>query len=1713
VYHYKGHVLNGIPKSTKQYAGLLIDTLVVLQFQQDYKVVMKLEKIKLSKINNKISTLPTEPLSESDITRLTTEQTLVITENLVRPVKFRYEEGEVRDLETEMEDHFWSVNIKKGILSIFQVTLKEKSTMSSVDTSSYYPDPTMSRIKSINPRFNPIPSWKFTSKVNSVYKVMETDVTGNCETKYSIVHDKTHLSPSVSKMHVTAVRNFDNCLTRPFHIQGLFQGVFVSSHEQDLMQPMVHFDYTITGDRTNFLIKEATVRGKYFFMLNGLEGGDMSSFILQKLTLKTTESIRSPIHLSSPKPDSRGLLMVIPKASLITEKRYEDSMERSSLFRRSSRSEYQKELENEDEERFTGETGDIVGVIEMKLSELVHCLYPVTEKRCSNILLEVSRILRQTTKEHLKPLLTRYISLETSSSDTEYRKSEILLDILPTLPQPDAAKVLLELIRERKISHTRGVVMVNVMSMIVKPTPSVIKSVLELYKEIPNEGLVKLSPKTMINQALLLSVGTMTHRLITVMRSHGKPIPDVITFIDSISSELKRMLEETTSETEKILILKSMGNMGSVETIMTLKSIVEDTRLPLKIRINAVFGLRRLAKQYYKQVVPILMSVFMDVKEITELRQAAFVVIINSNPTFTTLQLLAHRIRHEPSSQIRTLVYSSLINLAMYTSHEPEHKKLSSNARLIIKSIPAVKVGIHDTMSLLLNQFSEDYDLGGAFNLLKIKSKKSGLPEALVANIQGTLFGKHRRLLEVGAEGKSLEVILRKVFGPHGLLKEILKGEVTLRDLFSPLTRSNLGGVQEKIREVLTKMMVEMRSEEHPFSSWYLHVLGNELQYVIVNSENIEELINKVTTLIPELIHRLTRGIKVDIVKSLSDIASITIASPIGIPLSLNCTTLGIFKVDGHIKISNLPTWSDIMVNRFSSPLPKISLDVDIKPVIEITHYFTIGTNMRWLGSGVSTEAYVKATVPVKLTAHVNGPEHELSVKFFTPKETIKTIHAKIMPLTFIKYFPTTMTKLPYIIESKEIRNTEIVKLVPFEHRYKCSVSGLEVETTGDYSLCGPSWCPIFPLFGRQELHVVVRPVSSVEFVHLKIKSLKTNFQYEGVPASSMTESLYEESTDDETEEDERTEIYRPRSTSYRRSMIESGDFESITPDQIFSSEPIKRQVLITLGPNNQQSPKIKSLVTWLMGRRYWKHQLNVQLVRLSHQDSPVFKLNFNKVCNGGVWYPESETYRGETGEFLSKMTLKWNIYGYEKEIKVKIIPGSPFDFTRELKEHRILTTDNLPLANAQKYKYTLEVHIPQMSHRALKYMTIAHDAVKVYFYSSLTTDIPQNPHPEKIIVAVEVLPWWEQANVIVKTPREVSYITELPLYWNPFLPTNEKIRLHDLPAWQWYNKTDDVEETCLEDTVPYRSAPILGNKCYFSETTEKITTFDGVTLPVSPLDKYSKKSCSFVFAQHCSNEGLFSIIKSGDMDERMKLKVILPKYEIEWITESYRMELLVNGERMSLDSGRPIILPRDDSSDSTSKLYKLEMVDSLVAELKAYELGFTLVVDKQHKTIMLKLSPFSMLQGQLCGLCGNFNQDQSDDFYPQSDFQFENRDFDGIIKHSLIRTDTCDFDKISPLTDDYCLKESHLHISRYESDTPMTCTSERKVPQCAEGCRPVKTKSIKTCFTCRSETSLTVPRKTYQPPRWDMDEETTGIDCEDFYQRVEVPTICVPVY
>lgn len=62
------------------------------------------------------------------------------------------------------------------------------------------------------------------------------------------------------------------------------------------------------------------------------------------------------------------------------------------------------------------------------------------------------------------------------------------------------------------------------------------------------------------------------------------------------------MLEESSTESEQLLVLKSLGNLGSSSTIAAIEGVVANEQLPLRLRVHAIYALRRLAKQFAKQV-------------------------------------------------------------------------------------------------------------------------------------------------------------------------------------------------------------------------------------------------------------------------------------------------------------------------------------------------------------------------------------------------------------------------------------------------------------------------------------------------------------------------------------------------------------------------------------------------------------------------------------------------------------------------------------------------------------------------------------------------------------------------------------------------------------------------------------------------------------------------------------------------------------------------------------------------------------------------------------------------------------------------------------------------------------------------------------------------------------------------------------------------------
>jgi len=259
-----------------------------------------------------------------------------------------------------------------------------------------------------------------------------------------------------------------------------------------------------------------------------------------------------------------------------------------------------------------------------------------------------------------------------------------------------------------------------------------------------------------------------------------------------------------------------------------------------------------------------------------------------------------------------------------------------------------------------------------------------------------------------------------------------------------------------------------------------------------------------------------------------------------------------------------------------------------------------------------------------------------------------------------------------------------------------------------------------------------------------------------------------------------------------------------------------------------------------------------------------------------------------------------------------------------------------------------------------------------------------------------------------MKTPREESFFTDVPFYWNPFLATNTKIKLHNQIASSYYRNSSSKGDYL--DTVPYEQASLYRDECLVDHREHEVTTFDGSTIPTNRALSNAEKSCWTLLTQDCSQQGLFTIISKSIRDGRV-FKLLVPKYEIELVVRDDEIVAKVNDEEKNLQLSRPLLIKKE-REESSETLYKVEKLYKTLFEVKAYELGITMVVDTEKRTTRIKVSPLSMLQGQLCGLCGNNNQDQSDEFDIPNDLE-ENRSLRRLRLTHVVPSETCDIDKL----------------------------------------------------------------------------------------------------
>jgi hypothetical protein len=191
VYHYRGRLLTGIPQLANHFAGFEIDSYLYLQALSDSVVAMKMSDIKVGKHNGPV---PNDYYGDIVMDHQINSE---YQRELTKPIRFVYSEGKVKAFEADQSEPEWSLNIKKSILSLFNVNLTPKKIIKSPKSLNQINKPDLDL---------------------TVYPVYEEGIGGICETVYEINHIPDLRNPDPEQafvLNVTKTRNYANCLTEP----------------------------------------------------------------------------------------------------------------------------------------------------------------------------------------------------------------------------------------------------------------------------------------------------------------------------------------------------------------------------------------------------------------------------------------------------------------------------------------------------------------------------------------------------------------------------------------------------------------------------------------------------------------------------------------------------------------------------------------------------------------------------------------------------------------------------------------------------------------------------------------------------------------------------------------------------------------------------------------------------------------------------------------------------------------------------------------------------------------------------------------------------------------------------------------------------------------------------------------------------------------------------------------------------------------------------------------------------------------------------------------------------------------------------------------------------------------------------------------------------------------------------------------------------------
>lgn len=1508
---YNGQLLTGIPQSSKQHSATRIQAVCTVQFDSDTQCLLKCEHIRMGKLNEKVVE-PRKIIPFSAFEEVQIDQEL--KQQLQSVVKFTYTRGLISDIVFDGIEQPWSANIKRGVLNLLQVNLDQRGRTDRTDDAILKNEITETE-----------------NKENDYFTAMEKTLEGECECDYTVTSQRClHCDNDQKTMNVTKSVNFEKCRRRPdIKYNYRFSTPCPScdrSYDGDekMVRSSTVTQYDITGTPERFLINEVVCESQYNYVPMNEDANVITTYARQKLELvksgPKTREIREPTN----QVPSDSQMIFTPDWDVLKERFFQEG--EHNFHQETPYSEIENKIE-------------FVGQI---LRRLVRCVSESVEDCAPRQFVRLVKVLRMCKTDELNEIHNSFFKTTPSSFTPEDHKKikDLLVDAMCIAGTRDTIKHMVDKIKKREVSPIKAALSIKNLMNVRVPSRHMIEQLLKLSED------EVCKRNAFLRQSVLLTCGSLMHglcgehedKLAQEFKNPQQLCPRSVK--QELVEKLFQMLDESQSTSEKILLLKTISNAGLDLSVFKLDKIIknENRRHNTLVRTEAILALRRLRGTMDRKIQKILMPIYMNQRDLPEVRMVAVYQIMQTLPQRSVLDQISRQLFTERSRQVGSFVLSHLRSMANSTN--PCEKRVADNLKL---SLRHASKSFHLRQLNGLSKFkqfrthSDKYDRDFGIDLGMIMSNSSYLPRKLAATLNLNSHSQWlKHLLTVGVSQKGAQHWLKQLYSKRGPIERSLD-DILRRSPRSAKTQSP----KNELKRIFEKLNIRDRySSSEQDSSLvipYLKFKDQEVAFLPISSEDISdsirEMIDNDVIDIRSIERMLEQGVQMDITQAwMMHEQSRKMPTILGLPLRTSIKVPLITRLTGQIRGKMEP----------NDKIRMVQLSFNLKPSMVLGGTVNMQCWSPIVNSGLKVVSQLTMYTPVHFDIKVDGRKNPVETELIWKphRNQYQLVKAQTLPITYTSVWPQSLKNWEEP-EERTIYGEEWNRVKTMDTEFGENSLGIKVRTHGSWHKTPSqrlSSTPFCPFSGPNKIQVTVQPGNDMpEEVIVKLTGKLFEQDKQGMKPKfndfydSDDESYFREDSDD---------------SSKRR---EYQDFETTES----SNNQLVLKVL-TRGSSTKRTAEMTTNCRCDERYRHCKCDLDLKRSPIPNVESSQWKLNSELE----IFYPETPYRMSDLDQdktFLCQMKTKWGSDD-KKEVEMKI------QGRRSEKQKRLLEKES--------FKYRPECSSPVCQYSALKRAALLCDYkidvdytlgqkeqeivnsvyryFKNYYYKETQVDQINVRNPEnQVRCHVTIDPEnTHLVNITIKTPREECRMKDIP--------SSIKVRPVNI-------RTRSSRVRSVSEMMQRLFEPTMA-KCQVRPRGVK--TFDGVKIRVP----YSQ--CYTVLAKDCSQseQGKFAVLIKKDGSSKKQLKVVTEDKKIVLRSEDKQITVDIDGKKKEcpeiqeiVEHGHVIVRIQKQGPYCKVSLPK--------AGVKVYFDGYAADIKMSR-----------MYQNDQCGLCGHFDEEMSEE-------------------------------------------------------------------------------------------------------------------------------------